>query len=137
MHHFVRLAGVGRCVVVAERIDVELATKDAFVELHGLAGIVPEVQVRVELGRHDPPCIRAAIQESCTTRPLHLNGALRRAAQLGAQDRPGARLRTAVAPMIEDQTGTYWAPRVIASVRCAGPVPISIDRAGATPCAPR
>src|SRR6202171_369504 len=72
MHHFVRLAGVGRCVVVAECIDVELATKDAFVELHGLAGIVPEVQVRVELGRHDPPCIRAAIQESCTTRPYIL-----------------------------------------------------------------
>ena len=31
-------------------------------------------------------------------------------------------------------TGTYLAPSVVASVRCAGAVPTRIERAGATPC---
>ena len=58
-------------------------------------------------------------------------------AELGVADGRSAPARPPRGSRGSDQAeiGTYRVPSVVASVRCAGPVPRGVERAGSTPCA--
>ena len=50
-YNLVGEGGIGR-TELAERVDPQLAAEHRVVELHGLASVAVEREVRVELGRH-------------------------------------------------------------------------------------
>jgi len=52
VHDLLPLGPFG-CAELGEGVDVELAAEDALVELHRLAGVVLEADVRVESGSHE------------------------------------------------------------------------------------